>query len=266
MLNYLRQTIVRGWEKSLFPNAGPVHFNVPFRDPLPPLTQLEVVALESKFPQYFFAAVEPVLKTEFVPSSELIDILQKWHQCSRGIIIAGLAQPQQPEIYSRAIARLSKALNWPVLAEGLSPLRNYSKLNRHLISTYDFLLRNKNLATKLIPEFVVQIGELPTSRQLRKWLEIVKPQRWIVEKSDRNFDPLHGKTIHLRLSVEQLVENFNLLSELDATYLDWWRDADRKVREAIAAKMNQIKHIIEPKIPWIISQILPPKTPGQLYR
>jgi len=261
MLAYLRQTIIYGWEKSIFPSSGPVHFNVPFRDPLPPLIQPEVVAFESQFPQYFFTAVEPTLKSEFVPSSQLINTLQQWHQCPRGIIIAGLAQPEKPEIYCQAIAKLSQALNWPVLAEGLSPLRNYSKLNHSLISSYDIILRNPNLAAKLIPEFAVQIGELPTSKQLRKWLEIVKPQRWIVEKSDGNFDPLHGPTIHLRLSVEQLVENFYLASELDRTYLDWWRKADGKVREAIAQKMTSIKEIIEPKIPWIISQILPPKTP-----
>ncbi len=40
-----------------------------------------------------------------------------------------------------------------------------------------------------------------------------------------------------------------------------WRNADRKVREAIAQKMTSIQEIIEPKIAWIISQILPPKTP-----
>ncbi len=261
MLAYLRQTIIYGWEKSRFPSSGPVHFNVPFRDPLPPLIQPKILALESQFPQYFFAAVEPTLKSEFVPTSQLINTLQQWHQCPRGIIIAGLAQPEKPEIYCQAIAKLSQALNWPVLAEGLSPLRNYSKLNHSLISSYDIILRNPNLAAKLIPEFVLQIGELPTSKQLRKWLEIVKPQRWIVEKSDGNFDPLHGPTTHLRLSVEQLVENFNLASELDRTYLDSWLDAERKVREAIAQKMTSIQEIIEPKIPWIISQILPPKTP-----
>lgn len=261
MLAYLRKTIIYGWEKSRFPYEGPVHFNVPFSDPLPPLIQSKIVDLESQFTQYFFTAVEPILTSEFVPSCQLINTLQKWHQCPRGIIIAGLAQPEKPEIYCQAIAKLSEALNWPVLAEGLSPLRNYSQLNPSLISSYDLILRNPNLAARLIPEFVVQIGELPTSKQLRKWLEFFKPQRWIVEKGDGNFDPLHGPTIHLRLSVEQLVENFYLASELDRTYLDSWRNADRKVREAIAKKMTSIKEIFEPKIPWIISQILPPKTP-----
>lgn len=261
MLTYLRQTIIYGWEKAMFPTPGPVHFNVPLRDPLPPLVRPEVVALESQFSRYFFDAVKPIVKTEFLLSSQLINTLQQWDRCPRGIIIAGLAQPEEPEVYCQAIARLSKALKWPVLAEGLSPLRNYSKLNRSLISSYDIILRSKNLAAKLIPEFVVQIGELPTSKQLRKWLEIIKPQRWIVDKSDRNFDPLHGPTTHLRLSVEKLVGSLNLVSEFDASYLDLWRDADGKVRKAIAEKMTSIREIVEPKIAWIISQILPKKTP-----
>jgi len=46
---------------------------------------------------------------------------------------------------------------------GLSPVRNYADLNPYLISTYDLILRNRQLA-QLAPEMVIQLGELPTSR------------------------------------------------------------------------------------------------------
>ncbi|MGK7918453.1 MAG: 2-succinyl-5-enolpyruvyl-6-hydroxy-3-cyclohexene-1-carboxylic-acid synthase [Trichodesmium sp.] len=263
-LEYLRQTIIYGWEKTTFPTPGPVHFNLPFREPLPPILQPEANTLESKFPQKFFTAVQPLLPTEIIGNYELVAFLKNQLHSYPGIIIAGLAQPQKPQEYCQAIAEISQALNFPVLAEGLSPLRNYSQLNPYLISTYDLILRNQKLAEELIPKIILQIGELPISKQLRSWLERTNSQRLIINKSDHNFDPLHGKTTHLRISVEQLAKTLitqSFLNNYDKNYLNLWCKAEAKVRENIDKKMAAINHILEPKISWLISQILPMDTP-----
>ncbi|MDJ0520260.1 MAG: 2-succinyl-5-enolpyruvyl-6-hydroxy-3-cyclohexene-1-carboxylic-acid synthase [Trichodesmium sp. MO_231.B1] len=263
-LKYLRQTVIHGWEKATFPTPGPVHFNIPFRDPLPPIPQPEAITLESKFPQKFFATVQPVLRTEYLPNYDLIELLKNQLKSQQGIIIAGLAQPEKPQEYCQAIAEISQTLNFPVLAEGLSPLRNYSQLNPYLISTYDLILRNHNLAEKLIPEIVLQIGELPTSKQLRSWLEVTNSHRLIIDKSDHNFDPLHGKTTHLRISVKQLAKILTpeiILNNYNINYLNLWCKAEVKVRENIDQKMATINHILEPKISWLISQTLAKNTP-----
>ena len=262
-LEYLRQTVIYGWEKTTFPTPGPVHFNIPFREPLPPITQPEAIALESKFPQNFLASVQPIISTEFIPNSDLIELLKNQLKSHPGIIIGGLAQPEKPEVYCQAIAKISQTLNFPVLAEGLSPLRNYSPLNPYLISTYDLILRNQKLAQKLIPKIVFQIGELPTSKQLRSWLEAANSQRLIIVQSDQNFDPLHSNTTHLRISVEQLAKiSITQYSDnnYDINYLNLWCQAEAKVRENIDKKMATVNHILEPKISWLISQTLPKNT------
>ncbi|MGD1711989.1 2-succinyl-5-enolpyruvyl-6-hydroxy-3-cyclohexene-1-carboxylic-acid synthase [Dapis sp. BLCC M172] len=263
-LEYLRQTVIYGWEKTCFPKPGPVHFNIPFRDPLSPIPQPEAIALESKFSQNFFAAVKPICTTEFIPNFDLIELLKNQLKYQQGIIIAGLAQPEKPEVYCQAIAKISQTLNFPVLAEGLSPLRNYSQLNPYLISTYDLILRNQKLAEKLIPEIVLQIGELPTSKQLRSWLQATNSYRLIIDKSDHNFDPLHGKTTHLRISVEQLAKIFTpeiTLDNSDINYLNLWCNYEAKIRENIDKQMSAINQILEPKTSWLISQTLPKNTP-----
>lgn len=262
-LEYLRQTVIYGWEKTTFPTPGPVHFNIPFREPLPPITQPEAIALESKFPQNFLASVQPIIRTEFIPNSDLIELLKNQLKSHPGIIIGGLAQPEKPEVYCQAIAKISQTLNFPVLAEGLSPLRNYSPLNPYLISTYDLILRNQKLAQKLIPKIVLQIGELPTSKQLRSWLKAANSQRLIIDQSDQNFDPLHSNTTHLRISVEQLAKiSITQYSDnnYDINYLNLWCQAEATVRENIDKKMATVNHILEPKISWLISQTLPKNT------
>ncbi len=166
----------------------------------------------------------------------------------------------QPEEYCRAIAQLSQTLKWPVLAEGLSPVRNYAELNPYLISTYDLILRNQQLAKQLAPEMVIQVGEMPTSKELRSWIDATQPRRWVIDKSDQNLDPLHGRTTHLRISVEDIkVEEINLSFSSD--YLQQWCDAEAKVRLAVDQTMGKIDEIIESKAAWLISQILPPGTP-----
>ncbi|AVH71888.1 2-succinyl-5-enolpyruvyl-6-hydroxy-3-cyclohexene-1-carboxylic-acid synthase [Nostoc sp. 'Lobaria pulmonaria (5183) cyanobiont'] len=258
MLAYLRQTVIHSWERAQTPTKGPVHLNIPFRDPLAPLPDgTDLSYLQSQFqPEDFFAAITnpcPMLDAQ-------CPMLKEWKECDRGIIIAGVAQPQQPQEYCRAIAQLSQTLKWPVLAEGLSPVRNYAELNPYLISTYDLILRNQQLAKQLAPEMVIQVGEMPTSKELRTWINATQPRRWVIDPSDQNLDPLHGRTTHLRISVEDIkVKERNLSFSSD--YLQQWCDAEAKVRLVVDQTMGKIDEIIESKAAWLISQILPPGTP-----
>ncbi|MEH2249831.1 2-succinyl-5-enolpyruvyl-6-hydroxy-3-cyclohexene-1-carboxylic-acid synthase [Nostoc sp.] len=260
MLAYLRQMVIHSWERAQTPTKGPVHLNIPFRDPLAPVPDgTDLSYLQSQFqPEDFFAGI--VNTTPFAIPDSRFSIPQKWKECDRGIIIAGVAQPQQPQEYCRAIAQLSQTLKWPVLAEGLSPVRNYAELNPYLISTYDLILRNQQLAKQLAPEMVIQVGEMPTSKELRTWIDATQPRRWVIDKSDQNLDPLHGRTTHLRISVEDIkAEERNLSFSSD--YGKKWCDAEAKVRLAVDQTMGKIDEIIESKAAWLISQTLPPGTP-----
>ncbi len=303
MLNYLRQTVIYAWEQTLFPTPGFVHLNIPFSDPLAPLPQCDTEGLKSLLhSERFFATFNYIASTRaFLPSPHFLSVFQEWQTCQQGIIIAGPAQPQQPEEYCSAIAQLSQFLNYPVLAEGLSPVRNYTNLNPHLISSYDLILRNRELAQDLKPKMVIHIGELPISKELRAWLDDTQPQRWIIDPSHHNLDPLHGQTIHLRTTVEDLaayIYNFGggvveggdppkspfkrgtlkLFSPLfkggwggspssdsevakNSPYLNQWLKTEIKVRSNIDKKMTNISHILESKTAWLLSKILPPNTP-----
>jgi 2-succinyl-5-enolpyruvyl-6-hydroxy-3-cyclohexene-1-carboxylate synthase len=274
MLGYLRQTVMYAWERCagsataslpLFPTPGSVHLNIPFRDPLAPIPDgaVETRNLASLLEEDFFASCQPSGAT-FNLQPPTFNTIQKWQQCENGIIIAGTAQPKLPEEYANAIAHLSKSLQWPVLAEALSPLRHYRQLNPYLISTYDLILRNQQLAQKLIPEIVIQIGELPTSKELRNWLDKTQPRRWVIDPSHHNLDPLHGKTTHLRISVEQLSQTYpNELVETQAiaSYLNSWCEAESKVRKAIDQMMATMETLFEGKAAWLLSQTLPSGTP-----
>lgn len=267
MLRYLRQTIVQAVKRSLFSVPGAVHLNVPFREPLAPTPQPDT--LNSQLHQEdFFAGITlnpyPHSCTGDSASRPYSSLLSTWKQCERGIIIAGVAQPQHRQEYCQAITHLSQSLGWAVLAEGLSPVRNYANLNPYLISTYDLILGNPQLSQKLAPEMVIQLGALPTSKELRAWLNSTQPQRWIIDPSPENFDPLHGKTTHLHLSVEQLATTIPPLAKQESVssdYLHQWRDAETQLRQALDKTMATTDTLFEGKAAWLLSQTLPPATP-----
>jgi len=272
MLAYLRQMMIHAWERSQTPVPGPVHLNIPFRDPLTPLSDADVetqnftsLQLQSQFqPEEFFAGITDL--SPLPPYSQReprVPPLHDWLKSDRGIIVAGVAQPQHPIEYCRAIAQLSHTLQWPVLAEGLSPVRNYADLNPQIISTYDLILRNPELAKELAPEMVIQIGEMPTSPVLRTWLKTNQARRWVIDPSDQNLDPLHGRTIHLQISVQQLAQGIpeGVFSPSSPTYLPHWCKLEAKVRASVDQTLATMEALFEGKAAWLLSQTLPPETP-----
>jgi len=274
LLAYLRQTLIHAWQRCRWPVPGPIHLNVPFRDPLAPVSDPQTEVLETAFDvDHFFAAVQP--HHPVVPTLELQALdpwLQKWQQCDRGIIIAGPAQPHDPEQYCTAVSQLAQALQWPVLGEGLSPIRNWVDCNPYLISTYDLLLRNQPLATQLQPQQVICLGTLPTSKVLRAWLTYHQPQTWFLDSTDHNVDALHSRSIHLRIQIETLVSRLNLPTiqqqRMDGygnrtlpSYANAWLTADQKMRSTLDQAMAVQPELLESKVAWLISQSLPVGTP-----
>ncbi len=266
MLYYLRQNIIHAWERSLFPVAGVVHLNLPFREPLAPIEQSAIRQLESR------VLAQQLLSNISCGSSpttsSLLDTnswVENWQKSQRGIMIAGVDSVDDPDKYCQAIANISHLLKFPVLAEALSPVRNHAHLNNYLVTTYDLILRNPKLAQDLTPEIVILIGHLPTSKELRAWLSQIKPKTYIIDDSYDNIDALHGNSIHIRTRIENMSINFNDLSFNDckknSIFLKEWLELECYFVNKINNKMNDISYFFEGKITWILSKILPKQTP-----
>ena len=253
MLRYLRQTIIQAYRQSLCPQKGVVHLNLPFRKPLAPVEE-SLLAID-RLPEDFFSAVTVSFSSQSVANLPW----NSWRGKS-GIIIAGLAQPQNPQDYCKAIANLAKHLAFPVFAEALSPVRNYANLNPNLVSTYDAILRQP-AARQLTPEVVIQVGELPISKQLRNWLEDIDAERWIIDPRVDNFDPLHGRTIHLPTSVEQVVSQIETRQSSPSLYCQQWLELEIRTRDNIDSTFKSMTQMREAKTAWLISQTLSLDTP-----
>jgi len=281
LLKYLRQISIQAWENSLFPTPGVVHLNIPFSEPLAPTPDLETEKIKEKYNlSNFFQHISNIFpNSSFTLSGSIYPILDEWLSSEKGLIIVGNSSPNSPSNYCQAIAYLSQLLKYPVLADCLSPLRHYASLNPYLICTYDLILRNSKFAENLAPNLIIQIGELPTSKELRVWLNKYECKRFIIDASRDNFDPLHGKTIHLRISIEQFINDLkdNFFSYINQykknreyladeqinkrlNYTDIWLKIDVIITQRIYQYMASLDTLFEGKVAWILSQKLVART------
>ncbi|ERN39870.1 2-succinyl-5-enolpyruvyl-6-hydroxy-3-cyclohexene-1- carboxylic-acid synthase [Rubidibacter lacunae KORDI 51-2] len=259
MLRYLRQTAVQAVRQCLQPHPGPVHLNVPLRDPLAPVSEPLPAELEGALVNFCDEIVPP---QRLEPNASLP--FSVWEQVERGIILAGVAQPSEPELYARAIAALAVALGWPVLAEGLSPVRNRAGLNPYLVAGYDAILRDRMLARSLAPRQIIQFGTLPTSKELRAWLAAADAQCWILDARYDNLDPLHGRTTHLAHAPQLLARSPALAARSPrppSSYLRQWLVAEQRVQTAMARTLSDLDAPFAGKIAWLLAQLLPQETP-----
>ncbi len=248
LLTYLQQTVIYAWEQTLIPSGGAVHLNLPFRDPLAPISQPEILAMANQISLQSPAAppIGQLAIPHWSPPAA-------WSQ-QRGLILAGIAQPVDPTAYAKSVNQISLALGWPILADGLSPLRHYP--SDRLVSTYDLILRQPQLALELQPNVILQIGDLPTSKELRQWLAKVRPQAWILESSTQNVNALHLNATYLRSTVADLATKLPGSARKNS-YTERWLSINHQVQQEIDRTMIQLETLCECKIPWLLSQLLP---------
>ena len=140
------------------PNAGPVHMNIPFDKPLepPPHRPPPVEA-----PPQRYCPTPPA-------DARSAERLQRFMEKSeRGLIAAGPRAADPAE--QAAVARLSSAAGWPILADPMSGLR--SPAHENLITAGELLLRNAEFAAEHAPDAVIRIGGAPTGAAAQNWLE-----------------------------------------------------------------------------------------------
>ena len=261
MLAYLRQTLVHAVHISLSSNAGPVHLNFPFRDPLVPENDstkpvVDAVTLEA-------ASTVTTRPCEVVSLSSAIDMvaLERLSSHTKGIIVVGTENPRcSDKAFTDAVALISDKLGWPVIADALNPLRSHAEAIPLLITHYDAFLGDAHKAKELMPTAILQIGNLPTSKMLRAWLSSLEAVSFLLTSRPINTDPLHRIATPLYGDTQALAEH--LPPQLvEANWSKLWLENELKTANELDSKMLSIETIFEGKVAWLLSKHLPDDTP-----
>ena len=254
-LKYLRQSVVHATGRTLAPAAGPVHLNVPFRDPLAPVADNGATARFAATIKWdtFFTHLVPAEPAP--PAGVLPRIAPDVH----GVIVVGPVQPADVGVFVAAVGEISRRLGWPVLADGLSPLRHRASRVPHLVTTYDLVLRNVAAAERLKPEVVLCLGDWPTSKVLRSWVEESEALIWMVTERPDNRDALHGRTRQIALPLTALAAVLPVAVDENG-YQRMWARYEQKVRPLLEERLQAEVSLFEPKVAWLLARHLPEET------
>ncbi len=254
-LAYLRQMVAHAHARTLRPDAGPVHLNAPFRDPLPPIEDGTAAEFGAGFDwDRFFFHVAPA------PSELIQTAIPSLAASVHGVIVVGPAQPADPIAYAEVVGEIARRLGWPVLADGLSPLRNHAARVPGLVTAYAGILRNQAAAERLKPERVICLDGWPTSKVLRGWLEAAGVSTLLVTTRVGNRDALHGRTQTLRCSLENFAAQLPPPEEPNG-YERMWASLEKRARAALDARLDATTDLFEMKAAWLLARHLPAGTP-----
>jgi 2-succinyl-5-enolpyruvyl-6-hydroxy-3-cyclohexene-1-carboxylate synthase len=255
MLRYLRQTVAHAVGRAGAPFAGPVHLNVPFRDPLAPTPDEAAAKLTTACDwTQFFSHLAPNVAVAAAPVQ--LTLTPDVH----GLIVVGPQQPGDVDTFVAAVGEIARRLGWPVLTDGLSPLRHHAGRVPHVVTTYDTVLRNAAVAERLKPEFVLALGAWPTSKVLRGWLAGSDAITWMVSPRPENRDALHGRSRHLAVDPATLAAMLPEAAETNG-YQKMWARYEQKARAALDARLNATTAMFEGRAAWLLARHLPVGAP-----
>jgi len=207
--DWLASLAARVVSQSLWPLAGPVQINVPFREPL----------LETAPPPPAASSPPLVLLPHLTLAPDAIAILARRIAGRRGVILAG-AEPVSPE----PLVRLAEVLNWPIIADPLSGLRFGPHDRERVMARADLFLRGS------VPpaEIVLRVGAFPVSKTVGQW-QARAAERIVVSRDSRWPDPGRDAATMIHADPALLAESLAALvtRPADAGWLQSWQAIEK---------------------------------------
>ena len=234
--------------------AGPVHLNLPFREPLVPDDAHDLLPDP--------AAAAPAHTRldggrRTADDATVAALAAELAAVRRGVLVCG---PLDADRATRdAIGALAARLGWPLLADATAQLRNGPHDRSALVPAYDALLRNAALAARFAPELAVRIGPLPISKALLGWLRDRAARQIVIDPAGGWNDPLHRAAAIVHADVAPLCTALAaaLPAPHDTVWLAAWHAADRGARAAIARGLAADDAVFEGSVVAALAARLP---------
>lgn len=232
---------------------GPVHLNLPLREPLAPTVTpddppaaLYADAPDATLGRITGGAARPFLQLHpAAPAcpddTTIAQLAAALHAARRPLIAVGPAEPADQA--SAQIAALAAQLGAPLLADPASGLRA-GPWSEAVIATYDAFLRDELFCTSHTPDLVLRFGTMPTAKPYRLWRERSIIAEILVDPCGELYEPTQQASelvvAYPAALIPALQAALARLAEVapgaaEPAWLASWRAADRAATAAIEA-------------------------------
>jgi 2-succinyl-5-enolpyruvyl-6-hydroxy-3-cyclohexene-1-carboxylate synthase len=236
----------RAYSATLGAHPGPVHLNLPFREPL--VGEVH----EGLYAAAGHVTPHTVVGTALLADADLAALTDVLATEVRGVIIAGRSGAD-PD----AVGAVAEALKWPVLVEprsGCGSLPN-------AVRAFDALLRDAVFAADHAPKVVLRVGEPVASKVTNQWLASAEAIEVHISPVPAVIDPDHRA--HWRLvadPTDTLGRLARAVSGRGGSATPWlarWLHAERHAQNAIEAWCEAQPHLTEPAVARTLLTALP---------
>jgi 2-succinyl-5-enolpyruvyl-6-hydroxy-3-cyclohexene-1-carboxylate synthase len=243
-----RALAARSFAEATAAGGGPVHLNLPFREPLVG----EPGPLPEPRPDGSAWAAQP---TAHGPVESAVDVGALAGR--RGVVLAGRGSGD-----AGTLEQVAAALGWPVLADPRAPARRPSPV---VVAHSDAFLRDPEVAAALRPEVVLRLGESPASRVVGEWVAASGADEVVVAGPGRWLDPHATASAVLAQDPAPVLDAWR--ARLDQSggassadggdWLERWRRADQAAAVAIAEVLAAGPGHTEPGLARAVTAALP---------
>jgi 2-succinyl-5-enolpyruvyl-6-hydroxy-3-cyclohexene-1-carboxylate synthase len=247
-LRFIRSLACRAYWTAADGPSGPVHINFPLREPLVldeplPLPE-DTTGRGGGRPYVIYDVPAPA-----TPAGGM-------HRFGRIVIVAGTDRDREA---TGELARFAAEARIPLLADPMSGARHGPAAIAH----YDLLLRDPEFAAAHRPQFVIRVGDLPTSKPLRAWLAGLDAAQIAIDPDGTWHDPDAVVGMRVRAPYRALLDGLagSDVIAADSEWLASWRAGDGAV--AIAIERTLGDELSEPLVARSLGEWLP--TNGTLF-
>ncbi|MFO7590220.1 MAG: 2-succinyl-5-enolpyruvyl-6-hydroxy-3-cyclohexene-1-carboxylic-acid synthase [Acidimicrobiia bacterium] len=228
VLGTWRHLGARSVASALGPPAGPVHLNLPFREPLVP-PEATVDSADSRPGEV--PSVRSHAGSRLPTDAQVDALVDAVRAAPRGVLAAGWGAGVSPAVAGAFLA----ATGWVLFADPLSNLRTTLPGGGVVVSTYDALLRDADVARSLAPEATVRVGAPLTGAAARRALDVASTT-WLIDPDDRWLDPTRAATDRLVCDPDALLRLVARRLDPPASVSEWsrrWAEVERAGRVAL---------------------------------
>ena len=264
-LRFARSLACRAVAAACGSPAGPVHLNLPLREPLAPeITELPESLVSDLAAGGRLRRSWTMVQTArpALDESALGEVCGTLRSARRPLIVCGPLDDPDPTL-ADAVTSLAHALGAPVLAEPASNLRCRA-LADVLVDAHDAVLRCPAFRDAHLPDAVVRLGAPPTSKTLATWLARRPEVPQVLVDGDLAWaDPDAVASAVLRGA---LVRTASALAAAlgpareDARWLGRWRRAGATARKALVDALAAEDAPFEGHAVAALAAVLPPDT------